>query len=400
MKTIGKSTLTVILLLVVFMTTAHAGQYPKSTGYVNDFAEVLTYDQWVSLNQELAAFEKKTAVDITVITVPSLRTQSIEKYTKGIFKEWGTGKSENNRIIFLVAPKEGHMRIETSFFARTVLEDSLMKQIRDNEISSRFKGGNMAQGIIDGTHRIMQTFDPSFIPTKRTERLSAPQPASKEWTFDYVKILVYTYGGIIFAIFFLFLIVPSIRATKAQKWVQKSMGVFALKFVEADEDVKNPDVEEETRQKFTALKIEFSSMCHAVEQLSKRGGDVNWFELRERFDSMGYSIGRVMCSMRKEIIFAEKARKECPELLEKTPGLIEAVRNRLAIGKRSSKAMKYFKKACAQFAQIQHHQTEMGMTNLIALYEILLSIQANMANAEVAHQSANTARSSGLNEPC
>jgi hypothetical protein len=39
MKTFRKSTLAV-LLIVAIATTAHAQQYPKATGYVNDFANL------------------------------------------------------------------------------------------------------------------------------------------------------------------------------------------------------------------------------------------------------------------------------------------------------------------------------------------------------------------------
>src|SRR3989338_6168242 len=45
MKTFGKSALAVVLLIVAIATTAHAQQYPKATGYVNDFANLLTREQ-------------------------------------------------------------------------------------------------------------------------------------------------------------------------------------------------------------------------------------------------------------------------------------------------------------------------------------------------------------------
>lgn len=183
---------------VIFFTiiaTAFAGQYPTPTSYVSDFAHVLSQEEGTSLNAELAAFEKKTGVEIAVVTVPWLNGQSIEDYTTGLAKEWGVGKrGKDNGVVFLVAPKERKMRIETASGARSVLTDSRADDIRDETIIPRFKAGNMAQGIIDGTHAIMRAFDetPALSATNSTESTQpasqpvseqpASQPQSDEWT--------------------------------------------------------------------------------------------------------------------------------------------------------------------------------------------------------------------------
>lgn len=385
MKVIGKAALAVVLLIVAIATTAHAQQYPKATGYLNDFANLLTREQGASLNDELAAFEKKTTIEIAVVTVPWLNNQSIEDYTRGLAKEWGVGKrGQNNGIVFLIAPKERKMRIETASGARAILSDSRADQIRDNEVLSRFRSGNMAQGIIDGTHAIMRTLDASSAPA--TIEKETPQTPPREWTSDDTKALGYVLGSIAGVVLLGFLIVPPVRRSKARKYVLETKGGVASRFAEAERTARSSDVKEETRKKLTKLKGEFSS----IDRLTATSEAVKWLEVREKLDSMDYPLSQIVSDMKREIAFAEKARREGPELLKKIPDMIEAAEKKLAEGKSSPKAVKYLEEARTQYAQVQAQQSGMTMTDWVILYLILTSIQSNTANAESAHQYANT----------
>lgn len=388
MKTIGRSVLTVVLLILAIATTAYAQQYPKATGYLNDFANLLTREQGVLLNDELAAFEKKTMIEIAVVTVPWLNNQSIGNYTKGLAKEWGVGKrGQNNGIVFLIAPKERKMRIETASGAHAVLTDSRADQIRDDAVIPRFKAGNMPQGIIDGTHAIMRALDASSAPAiAERETPQAPQLDPSEWTSDDTKILGYVLSSIAAAVLLGFIIVPPFRRSRARKYVLESKGAVATKFAEADRTARGSDVKEETRKKLTKLKGEFSS----IDRLTTTSEETKWIEVREKLDSMDYPLSQIVSDMKREIAFAEKARREGPELFKKIPGMIEAAERKLAEGKASPKAVKYLEKARAQYAQVQNQHSKMTMTDWVILYVILSSIQSNTANAESAHQYANT----------
>lgn len=389
MKTTRNAVFAVMLLLVV-TATAYAQQYPKATGYVNDFANLLTSEQGASLNNDLAAFEKKTTIEIAVVTVPWLNNQSIEDYTRGLAKEWGVGKrGQNNGVVFLIAPKERKMRIETASGARSILTNSRADQIRDNTVLPRFKTGNMAQGIIDGTHEIMRALDASAAPAAAERETSqAPQSAPREWTSENTKVLGYVLGSIAGVALMLFLTVPPVRRLKARKYVLETKGGIASRFAEAERTARSSDVKEETRKKLTKLKGEFSS----IDRLTATSEGVKWLELREKLDSMDYPLSQIVSDMKREIAFAEKARREGPELMKKIPGMIEAAEKKLAEGKSSPKALKHLEEARTQYAQVQAQQSGMTMTMMdwVILYVILTSIQSNTANAESAHQYANT----------
>src|SRR6185369_8300148 len=145
-----------LLLVTVISETLHAQEYPKATGYVNDFAQLLTKEEGKSLNQELVDFEKKTSIEIAVVTVNSLEGATIEEYTQGLATTWGVGKSnKNNGVMFLIAITERKMRIQTASGSREILTDELADEIRDDIILPHLKANDWSTGIIEGTHAIM-----------------------------------------------------------------------------------------------------------------------------------------------------------------------------------------------------------------------------------------------------
>lgn len=394
MKTIRNSVFAVMLLLIA-TAVSYAQQYPKPTGYVNDFASLLSREQGTSLNDELIAFEKKTSIEIAVVTVPWLNNQSIEDYTRGLAKEWGVGKrGQNNGVVFLIAPKERKMRIETASGARAILTDSRADQIRDNQVLPRFRAGNMAQGIIDGTHAIMRALDASAAPaTSGGKGAQAPQSPPREWTSDDTKVLGYILGSIAGVVLLLFLIVPPIRRSKVRKYVLDSKGyvldskgVVAAQFTKAEKTARNSDVKEKTRKKLAKLKGEFSS----IDRLTATSEGVKWIEMREKLDSMDYPLSSIVLDMKEEIAFAKKARRKGPELMKKIPGMIKAAEKKLAKGKQSPRAAKYLEKARTQYARAQAQASGMTFTDWVILYVILSSVMSNVEHAESAYQYANT----------
>lgn len=390
MRNIGRTVFTALFFITVAITTTYAQQYPKATGFVNDFANLLTHEQGASLNDELIAFERKTSIEIAIVTVSWLNNQSVETYAKGLAMEWGVGKrGQNNGIVFLIAPKERKMRIETASGAREILTDSRADQIRDQAVLPQFKAHNMAQGIINGTHEIMKTFDTSFMAANEDGATQPIQTSSREWTAEDTKIRGYVLGSIAGVVLLGFLIVPPVRRSKARKYVLESKGAVANRFAEADRTARTSDVKEETRKKLTKLKGKFSS----IDCLTATSEGVKWIEIREKLDSMDYPLNQIVSDMKLEIAFAEKARKEGPKLLKKIPGMIEAAEKKLAEGKSSPKAVKYLEKARTQYAQVQSQHSGMTMTDWVILYVILTSIQSNTANAESAHDYANTSHS-------
>jgi len=145
----------------------------RSENHVYDTNFLLTEEQKESLNVELTAFEKRTKFMVSVITMPLNVGEDIDDLAKMYANEYLL----DYRVILFVSRHMHQALIKVSPGVRTILTESHANHIRDQVILPRFAGCgsdiqtgyyplapqkyDMAQGIIDGTHAIMQTLDAS-----------------------------------------------------------------------------------------------------------------------------------------------------------------------------------------------------------------------------------------------
>jgi uncharacterized protein len=126
---------------------AAAADYPKPTGYVNDFAGQLSPEFQQNLESRLRQYERSTTEEIAVAIVPSLEGESIETYATGLFNAWGIGKrGENNGVLFLWAPNERKVRVEVGRGLERRLSDAQATQIIE-DVTARFRNQDFEGGI-------------------------------------------------------------------------------------------------------------------------------------------------------------------------------------------------------------------------------------------------------------
>ena len=132
-----------------------AAAIPRPSGYVNDFASVLTEDDRAYLVRFLGDLERDTNAEVVVVTVTSLEGLSIEEYANRLFADWGIGKrAQDNGVLLLVAPAERRVRIEVGYGLEGNLPDGLAGEIIRTDIVPEFQQGNLRRGIGRGLDRI------------------------------------------------------------------------------------------------------------------------------------------------------------------------------------------------------------------------------------------------------
>ena len=140
-----------------FLITALAAQsFPKATGRVNDFANVIDAATEADIDRQLDQLEQQTSSEIAVATVASLNGMSVDEYANRLFKAWGVGQAkQDNGVLVVVAPNEREMRIEVGYGLEGVLPDGLAGQVIRDDFTPRFKEGDYSGGIRNGvTHLV------------------------------------------------------------------------------------------------------------------------------------------------------------------------------------------------------------------------------------------------------
>lgn len=148
------------LLLVLALAGPSAAfaemTFPALSGRVVDQADLLDPAQEAALTQKLAALETQSGRQVVVATLPSLQGYEIEEYGYQLGRNWGLGdKDRKDGALLIVAPNERKVRIEIGYGLEGVVTDALSGWIIRETILPRFKAGDMAGGIIDGTDRLI-----------------------------------------------------------------------------------------------------------------------------------------------------------------------------------------------------------------------------------------------------
>jgi uncharacterized protein len=159
------------LLLAV---CAVAQEFPKPSGFVNDFANQLPLSAVQSLEKKVRDYQRATGNQIGVAVVPSLNGMSIEEYSLGLFRAWGVGVYVvNNGALFVWAPKERKLRIQVGRGLEDVLTNAetsrILAQVRTLFGESKYEEG--VNAAVDGIIAVLGPGGSGAPPPQ------APQPA-------------------------------------------------------------------------------------------------------------------------------------------------------------------------------------------------------------------------------
>lgn len=178
----------VFSLLVFFSLVINPSSYVSAytspgspTGFVNDFAAVLSPETVTALDQELTQFRTDTTSEISVVTVKTIGDDYIENYAEKLFKEWGVGTEKNdNGVLLLLSIDDRKLRIEVGYGLEGALPDSVADSIIRNEIVPRLKVGSYDDAVRSGASAIESatrgeyTADPVSSDTSSAEDMVIP----------------------------------------------------------------------------------------------------------------------------------------------------------------------------------------------------------------------------------
>jgi uncharacterized protein len=158
------------LAFVVLGSAANADPVlPVRTGSVVDAANIIDSSQEQTLATKAARLKSTSNVELVVVTLPSLRGYSIERWGQALGRGWKVGGSAAHGALLIVAPNEREVRIEVG--DGLPFSDSAASSIVDNIIVPKFRSGDMSGGILAGVDAIARA-----ATQLETDSVSYPQP--------------------------------------------------------------------------------------------------------------------------------------------------------------------------------------------------------------------------------
>ncbi len=109
------------------------GQAPElaPTGFINDFAGVLSPPAKGALETFSTELKQKTGAEVAVAIVPSLGDETIETYTNMLAEQWGVGDEEDRGVLILLAIEDRQLRVEVGYGLEPIIPDGRAGEIRE-----------------------------------------------------------------------------------------------------------------------------------------------------------------------------------------------------------------------------------------------------------------------------
>ena len=146
-------------LLIVLALSAFADDIPGYSGYVNDYAGVISEKDKASMEDVAKEVEEKTGAQIAVLTVRTMTPYtSIDDFSMAVAEKWKVGeKGKDTGIIIVLAMEERKIRIDVGYGLEGIFNDARVGRILDNNIIPYFRGGDFSAGLRRGMFKIADT---------------------------------------------------------------------------------------------------------------------------------------------------------------------------------------------------------------------------------------------------
>lgn len=174
-------------LLLWTAVVSAAPTFPALSGRVVDEANLMSRKQAQQLTQQLAAFEKRSGIQLVVVSIDTLAGDTIEEYGYQLGRHWGIGqKGKDNGVLLLIAQDERKVRIEVGYGLEGALPDAIAANIIQTRILPAFKRGDMVAGVVAGSQAIMQALAGEYKPVDNASKDKLGGP----WLFILMVIVM------------------------------------------------------------------------------------------------------------------------------------------------------------------------------------------------------------------
>src|SRR5262245_51738926 len=124
-------------------------QLPEPRGYVSDHAQAIDGDWKERIRSVCQDLERKTGVEMVVVTVPSIKPfESANEYATALYEKWGIGSTQQEHgVMVLVAVEERQAAITLGRQMLPVITPAVMNQVGRESLQPSIALGHFGEGL-------------------------------------------------------------------------------------------------------------------------------------------------------------------------------------------------------------------------------------------------------------
>lgn len=165
----------IIALLALLLPAAVFAQFdiPKKPSFqtsVYDYANILAANEKKALEEKLVRYSDTTSTQIVVITIASLKGESIGELTPKWAHEWGIGQAnKDNGVLILLAEAERKIWISPGYGLDDRLTAGALGEMTREVIIPEFKAGSYYNGLDKGSDAIFKMLNGKYKAERKRE---------------------------------------------------------------------------------------------------------------------------------------------------------------------------------------------------------------------------------------
>jgi uncharacterized protein len=133
------------------VSAEQAMQFPKPSGFVNDFAGALSNDDILHLESICRDMKEKTGAEMAVAVIETASPIEPKEYAVRLYEHWKIGeKGEDNGLLILVALEDRRVEVEVGYGLEGVLTDASVGRILDEHMVPGLRANDYS-GAIENT---------------------------------------------------------------------------------------------------------------------------------------------------------------------------------------------------------------------------------------------------------
>jgi uncharacterized protein len=156
MRNLGWLSVALLLAFALPSVAEKVTTMPAPTGYIDDYANVLTPPAKSELEDLCNDLHTKTKAQIFVVTINSLEGESVETFANHLFAKWKIGEKKTDRgVLILLAIKDHKRWIEIGTGFEGILNDAKVGDI-GREMVPALKAADYDEAARTGVRRVAQ----------------------------------------------------------------------------------------------------------------------------------------------------------------------------------------------------------------------------------------------------
>lgn len=129
--------------------------YPEATGYVNDYANVMSRQGKTNLESLLLQLDEQTGIQIAIALLESINGVDSRDYTTRLFEKWQVGSKNDEGVLIVLITGENTIEVEVGYGLEHVLTDARVGSMLDSYFLPHFKANELEEGIINGVNALV-----------------------------------------------------------------------------------------------------------------------------------------------------------------------------------------------------------------------------------------------------